>query len=207
MKESKIVTPTLLFLMVMLLLIAVYYNVAFKPLQTRVDAIAMENELLKNQRIELEMAMKNIDTIKTNIEDMKVTLSSDQAINLIDGKMIADDISANTKPFKIHLDSITIGEPQLAADTSGGEKTLIFIPADLSFITTYENGSNFIGSFENSKIGAYKINSLDILEGDKAQLSWKVSLSLYYYGDAAVVPATDQGGQTSNDSGAKEWTQ
>lgn len=207
MKESKIVTPTLLFFMVILLLIAVYYNVALKPLQTRVDAIAMENELLKNQRMEIEMAMKNTDTIKMNIENMKETLSSDQAINLIDGKMITDDISANAKPLKIQLDNITIGEPQLAADTSGGEKTLIFIPADLSFITTYENGSNFVGSFENSKIGAYKINSLDILEGDMAQLSWKVSLSLYYYGDAAVVPTTDQSDQTSTDSGAKEWTQ
>ena len=207
MKELKIVTPTLLFLMVILLLIAVYYNVAFKPLQTRVDAIAMENELLKNQRMEIEIAMRNIDTIKMNIEDMKVTLSNDHEIKLIDGKMITDDISANAKPLKIQLDNITIGEPQLATGISGSDKTLIYIPADLSFITTYENGSNFIGSFENSKIGAYKINSLDILEGEKAQLNWKVSLSLYYYGDATVVPATDQSGQTSNDSGAKVWTQ
>lgn len=210
MKKSKVVTPVLLFLMIMLLLIAIYYNLAVKPLESKIDAMAMKNELLKNQRMEIELAMKSLDTIEMNIENMKETLSNKEEMKLIDGKMIADDFNSNAKPFLIHLNNIIVGEPQLAEGSIENQKALIFIPASLSFITTYEKGANYIGSFENSQIGAYKINSIEILEEENALLNWNVTLSLYYYGDSSTVPTSDSDNpvrQTLEDSEAKIWTQ
>lgn len=207
MKNSKIVTPTLLFLMVILLLIAIYYNFLYKPLETKVEALSMQNELIKNQRIEIEIAMKNIDAIKMDIEKMKEILVNNQENKLIDGKMLADDINTNSKAFNIKLSNIIIGEPQFADVDSNNFKALICIPVNISYITTYENGANFIGSFENSIIGAYKINSLDITEGEKKLLNWNVSLNLYYYGDTSVVPIVDQSDANINDGEAREWTQ
>ncbi|NLY70484.1 MAG: hypothetical protein GX076_02200, partial [Clostridiales bacterium] len=56
MRKTKIATPVLLYLVILLLIVLVYYNFAFKPLQAKVDALRAENNLLKMQRLEIELA-------------------------------------------------------------------------------------------------------------------------------------------------------
>jgi len=207
MKDSKFVTPTLLFLMIILLLISVYHNFLYKPLESKIQSITMENEYLKNQRLEIELAMVNTDTIKENIENMKKILENDQDMSSIDGKMLTDDINSNAKISNINLNNISIGEPLIGEGQAGGQKVLIFIPANLSFTATYQSGANFIGSFENSKIGAYKLNNIDVQESDGDQLNWNVTLILYYYGDPKTANKPEQENSEADDGEAKEWTQ
>lgn len=209
MSKSKIVTPTLLFLMTILLIIMIYFNILYRPMETKIDALSLQNELVKNQRLELELAMHNLDNIKSNMDEMKEKLKSREKLTLINGGMLADDIAANAKVNDIHLSNITIGDPQLASETTDAKKALIFLPASLSFITSYDKGTEFIAGFENSQTGAYQIISATASEAAGGGLMWQVVVSLYYYADPDIVPEVEdveESGQL-NDSEAKEWIQ
>lgn len=192
MGKSKIVTPTLLFLMVVLLMIAVYFNIFYKPLQTKIDSISMENDLLKNERMELEIAIQNQDEIRAEIENMKKVLDDKSQIQLVDGETLADDITANANRNDLHLDSISIGDAQLAENNpvSGQKKVLVYVPAMMSFKASFDNCVDFIGGFENSASGAYKVMNVNMGEDGQGQVIWQLTLHLYYYSDSDAMPAT-----------------
>ncbi len=64
MRNKKIVTPVLLYLVILLLILLVYYTFAFKPLQAKVDALRAENNMLKTQQLQVELALKNEEKIR-----------------------------------------------------------------------------------------------------------------------------------------------
>lgn len=205
MKNSKIVTPVLLYLMILLLCIAVYFNFAFKPLQSKIDEVSMKNELVKNQRMEIELAMIKEETIKEDIEEVKALLSEDDYI-LLNGEQLADDINKNAKATGIDLNDIVIAAPEKVLDTASASKSLIALPAEIGFEATYEKAVEFIKSFEKSNTGAYLVNTLDVSEKGESLLQWKLSLKLYFYDNPDIVPINIEG-DDSETSGNEVWTQ
>ena len=188
MKKSNIVTPTLIFLMVILLSITVYFNLFYQPLQTKIDSISLQNDLLKNQRMELEFALNDMNGIRSDIRDMRDILEKNKEMILLDGSMLADDITANASQIGVSLDSITIGDPQ-SAGAASGSKALLFIPAVLNFSASYDTGTSFVHEFESSPTGAYKVVSINIAESKTGgQFLWQITLFLYYFGDPETVP-------------------
>ena len=208
MKQSKIVTPVLLFLVIILLLIAVYFNFVYKPLETSTSELSMKNELAKNQRMEIELSMINEDAIKKDIETTKTMILEDSELILIHCDDLAEDINVNAKKAGINLQDIIISHPEYTQDkdTVSDSETLLSIPADIFFDTTYDKAMQFIASFEDSKTGAYLVEFLEVTEDEEKKLNWKLSLSLYYYGDPQTVPIIVEGAQET-DIGTNNWTQ
>ena len=115
MRKTKIATPVLLYLVILLLIVLVYYNFAFKPLQAKVDALRAENNLLKMQRLEIELAMQDEEMIKEEIEKMRALLEEDPDYTLVDGNNLTDDIYRNAKALGNWPQNIIITGPRACA--------------------------------------------------------------------------------------------
>ncbi|MDD2215567.1 MAG: hypothetical protein PHR60_03780 [Eubacteriales bacterium] len=205
MKGSKIVTPVLLYFMIILLLITIYYNFAFKPLKTEIEALNMESKLLKIQRMEIELAMLDEKDVRKDIEVMKGLLKEDNSIYLIDGRALADDINAHAKETGVIMYEIIIGEPELEKGSSGSHKTLLRLPGKFSFINTYEKAVELIESFEDSQTGAYLIEDINGCEDENGLYLWEVAFSLYYFGDPETIKEVTEEDEASK-TGEPPWT-
>ena len=181
MRKTKIATPVLLYLVILLLIVLVYYNFAFKPLQAKVDALRAENNLLKMQRLEIELAMQDEEMIKEEIEKMRALLEEDPDYTLVDGNNLTDDIYRNAKALGIGLRDIIITGPELV-NNSRDQESLLKVTANIGFEASFSQALEFIKSFEESNTGAYLVDSLEIIGSDANVFDYKLSLSLYYYG-------------------------
>ncbi len=188
MKSTKIVTPVLLFLMVILLVIAVYINFVFNPLKVKIEQISFENELMKNQRMEVELAMLEGDAIRKDIREAEALLSEHAELVLIDGYLLADDIYSKAGAFGIKLERINISAPDFADPAESGETVLLYATADLGFRAAYDSAVGFIESMEESRTGAYEVQKLAVLRDMDSGLSWTAEVRLYYYGSRSQVP-------------------
>ena len=201
MKSTKIVTPVLLFLMIILLVIAVYVNFILKPLTAEIEEMSMENALIKVQRMEVELAMLEEDAIRKDIEDIKSLLKEDAQLILIDGSLMADDIYAKANTAGIGLESVRIESPDFADASVTGETVLLYTAANLSFWGTYNAAAAFIESMETSGTGAYKVQKLNVNIGADGALHWNMELRLYYYGSREEVPPEPAEGQEQEGAG------
>ena len=188
MKSKKVVTPVLLFLMIILLIIAVYINFVFRPLSAKIEDISLQNDLIKVQRMEIEIAMLDEESILRDIEDNRALLKEDATLTLIDGSSLADDLYAKAGSSGVGLEFITITPPSFAEPTDTGETVLLYTEADLGFDASYDGAVTFIGSLEASSAGAYEIRKLDVTRDDGGSLQWILKLRLYYYGSPSSVP-------------------
>ncbi len=188
MKPTIIVTPVLLFLMIILLAIAIYINFIFRPLSAKIEEVNMENDLIKVQRMEVELAMLEVDAIRQDIARVKAMLKEDSEIMLIDGSALADDIYAKAKATGILLDYVNIAGPDFADASETGETVLLYATGNLGFKSSYDAAAAFIGSIDNSTTGAYKIHQLSVNRDRDGTLQWNMELHLYYYGSRADVP-------------------
>ena len=205
MKQSKFVTPVLLYLMVLLLMIAVYINFVYRPLDTKVDELSMKNELIKHQRMEIELAMIDKNNIMAEIEEAEALIERDTDFVLIDGGKMADDIYSNARNAGVILQNITIEEAGIESDTIDSTKSLLSLPATINFISDYDRAAEFTAGFEESKTGAYKVTMLEAIEDTKDQFSWKLSLNLYFYGDPeALITSGEKAGSAEREN---MWTQ
>ena len=205
MKQSKFVTPVLLYLMVLLLMIAVYINFVYRPLDTKVDELSMKNELIKHQRMEIELAMIDKNNIMAEIEEAEALIERDTDFVLIDGGKMADDIYNKARNAGVTLQNIAIEGAGIESDTIDSTKSLLSLPATINFISDYDKAAEFSGSFEDSKTGAYKVTMLEAIEDTKGQFSWKLSLNLYFYGDPeALITSGEKAGSAERE---KKWTQ
>mgnify|MGYP001044653130 FL=1 len=202
MRNKKIVTPVLLYLVILLLILLVYYTFAFKPLQAKVDALRAENNMFKTQQLQVELALKNEEKIREEIESMKVLLDQAPDYTLVDGNNLTDDIYRNAKAVGVSLRDIVISAPELVRESGDGE-SLLKITADILLEAGYEEALEFIKGLEESKTGAYLIDTLDIIGGEVSPFDYKLSLSLYYYGSQNTVP--DINDQQEGRNGV--WTQ
>lgn len=205
MKQSKFVTPVLLYLMVLLLMIAVYINFVYRPLDTKVDELSMKNELIKHQRMEIELAMIDKNNIIAEIEEAEALIERDTDFVLIDGGKMADDIYNKARNAGVTLQNIAIEGAGIESDTIDSTKSLLSLPATINFISDYDKAAEFSGSFEDSKTGAYKVTMLEAIEDTKGQFSWKLSLNLYFYGDPeALITSGEEAGSAEREN---MWTQ
>ena len=77
------------------------------------------------------------------------------------------------------------------------------ITADIGFEEAMKKRLNLLKELEESKTGAYLIDTLDIIGGEVSPFDYKLSLSLYYYGSQNTVP--DINDQQEGRNGV--WTQ
>lgn len=206
MKGSKIVTPVLLYLMILLLILAAYFNFAYRPLQSKIEALTLENELVKVQRMEIELAMLEKEKIQDDIDRMKVILGQDNSLRLTDGSGFADAISSIADETGIVLQDVTIGEPELEKGSGDIGCSLLKLPAAIRFINDFDRAAAFIGEFEASRTGAYRITGVDVMQEKSGQYLWQVSINLYYYGDPSVVKPKEEE-TAGRDIGEQTWTQ
>lgn len=206
MKQSRFITPVLLYLTIILFIIVAYINFVYRPLETKIDAVSMENELLKNRRMELELAMIDKDNIIKEIEISKALLEEDTDFVLIDGGKMADDIYQNAGKSGIQIQSINVGRAKTEMDLRDGAKSLFSTQAEVSFIADYDKAVYFIKRLEESKTGAYKATLLNVTEENDDLYNWQLSLSLYFYGDPDSAGTNEDTAETEK-SGEKMWTQ
>ncbi len=212
MKHSKLITPILLYLMILLLMIALYFNLVFNPLRSKSDALAWETQQLKTERMEIELAMIEKDKIREDIDGLKTILKEDKELTLIDGMGLTDDINAKAALEGISLQDLVISDAELFQESSDPSKSLLVVKAVVRFSDDLERAIAFMDTFERSSTGAYMIDGLKANKTEAGTLMFELSFSLYYYGDAASVkpPETAEGEAPATapvDLGGETWTQ
>ena len=195
MKSTKIVTPVLLYLMIILLAMVVYINFVFKPLSAKTEEVRMERDLLKVHRTEIELAMLDIDGIRRDISQVKALLNEDSEFTFIDGSTLADDVYAMAEDAGIIPDFVNVTGPDFADASEPGETVLLYATGNLGFKSSYDGAVRFVENIDNSVTGAYKIHRLNVTRNSDGALQWNMELYLYYYGspeDVSPAPIESQ---------------
>lgn len=207
MKSTKIVTPVLLFLLLILLAIAIYMNFVYKPLSAKVDQMSFESDLLKTQRLEIEMAMMKEKEIKNDIAEIKDRLEENEELALLDGEKMPDDIYARAVARGIQFNHINISGPDFADTNDTADTVLLFTTANLGFNAGYDSGVDFIESIETSTTGAYEVQNIAVSRPPGEELLWNIELRLYHYGHRNEVPPAIVESQGMEDKGIKDLVQ
>ncbi|WP_027398491.1 hypothetical protein [Anaerovorax odorimutans] len=215
MKNSKVITPTLVFLIGVLLLSVLYYSLVYKHLKTAYDSLSISNDLLKNERIELENIINDKVAFNEKLSDLKGQIAENNVNQIINAKTFSDDINIKAKLAGISLSKITVGEPQIFMGDEENQ-SLLSIIGSIAFTGSYEKGIDFINNFEKSENSVYKVINLEIRESELMDLEWYLDLQLIYYGNADTVSKVssndnekDSQDQKDNDDqgGNNTWAQ
>ena len=194
--------------MVILLLIALYYNFLFTPLLSKNQELTMQSEMIKNQRMQIELAIIEQDSIEKEIAGMKAVLADSKQMKLIDGTDLADDINAKAALEGINLMDVTISDAELAGESSDPQKSLLVVNAIVRFTGDAGRAAAFLSTFEKSSTGAYYVSGITTTQNEKGVLIFDVTLQLYYFGNAsAVKPAAADGSSEATSAGGQTWAQ
>lgn len=180
MKSVKI-SGVLLYLFGFVLILLLYVNYLFLPLNAKVTAMnTVHNEDIAQMQAYDEQISKIAD-LKQNIADSKTKLAK-AAINTdVTGKTAAEDIGQALKFSGAAPQSITVGEETAdKTKTSADGKTLCSVTVELKVQCTDAQLLQLLDYYEKQSKGVYYINTVNY---DKSASTPTVSLTmtLYYF--------------------------
>jgi hypothetical protein len=155
--------------------------------------VGIEVRRLEYQRLEEEKGMiagvmVNPDEIRGDIKEIKSILAFRDDIGGLNRITLAGDIAACADELGVKIISVSIGASETTGEAGEDGEQLLSVPAEIVCTAPYDGGMYFIGGFEKSAKGAYRIEDFSFVPAGSetpGELRWKISLKLLYYGEGS----------------------
>lgn len=187
MKSVK-VSGVLLYLFGFTLVLLLYVNYVFLPLNQKASALSSEHNADMRQTQSYELQSAQIDSLQQKVDKLKTELSTKQTDTAVTGKNVAEDVGKIVSSSGITMQSITVGEAQAekAKSTSDG-KLLQTVSVELNVLCTPAQLSQLTGYFEKQSKGAYYITHVSYTQGSEGsgKISAVLTMTLYYFSEGA----------------------
>ncbi len=176
--KSRKVSGVLLYLLGLVLVLLLYFNFVFTPMNVKVAQLDAEHQ--KNtQQIQLyDRQMGKADELKNKIAEMQQELEQTGQSTAVNGKAVAEDIDAACRAAGIVPAGIQVnGETVVKNKTSWQGKPLCSVSVKLNAVCTNAQLTNLLHYFESQTKGAYYVNTVT-----RTQQQTDITLTLYYFG-------------------------
>lgn len=187
MKDNRITVFKVLFIVILFAAIAAYVYFLYPVFKTNFEAYYFEYQVLEKEKSSIAEVMVNPEAVKEEIAGLKTELEEWDDIGYLTQATLADDIAQNAEELGVKIENISIGKPEIVGKARPDGEQLLSVPAEIICTTPYDGGMYFIGFFEKSTKGAYRIDKFSfesVEEGDASDdLEWNIQLRLLYYGD------------------------
>ncbi|MDR3242773.1 MAG: hypothetical protein LBT34_02445 [Clostridiales Family XIII bacterium] len=166
-----------------------------------IEVRRLEYQRLEEEKEMIAGAMVNPDEIRGDIERIKSVLARRDDIGGLNRTTLAGDIAACADELGVKINSISIGTSETTGEAGEDGEQLLSVPAEIVCTAPYDGGMYFIGGFEKSAKGTYRIEDFSFVpagSGTPGELGWKISLRLLYYGEESgtatfpSVPGADE---------------
>ena len=179
MKSIKI-SGVLLYLFGLVLVLLLYFNYVFIPLNGKISDL---NEL-HYQNIEQVNLYKNnlanINNLKNSISNKEQKLKIERNNLEIKGNYIAEDVGKMSNLLGVPIKLVSVDTGNKTDNSSNDGKQLLSADIQLNFICTNDDLSKIVNYFENQSKGIYSINNIRFLT-DNNKLNTNLNLTLYYF--------------------------
>ena len=187
MKSVK-VSGVLLYLFGLSLVLLLYINYVFLPLNQKVSALSREHLTDRGLIQSYELQPTQTDDLRQEINKLKTRLKEREADTALTGNSIAEDIGKIASSSGVTLKSISVGEEQaVKGKTAAGGKQLYTVSVELNVLCTPSQLPALAGYFENRSKGVYCIDRVkyttDTAEAGKLNAS--LTMTLYYFSEGA----------------------
>ena len=180
MKGQKI-SGILLYLLGFALLLLLYVNFVFFPVNQKRTALNSEHEEDVVQAMALDRQAVCIDELRQNVEKLKSQLENAGCGTDITGKNIAEDIGKMLDSAGAKLESVNVGgETPVKGKTASDESVLKSVAVEVKILCTGDQLTAFIGSIEKQSKGIYQIHTVSVTP-EAGKFSADLNLELYYF--------------------------
>jgi hypothetical protein len=196
MKNLK-VSGVLVYLFCFVLVLLLYFNYVFTPLNGKITSLNSEHNTDTLQMQSYDRQIAKIDDLKNKIAGMRSQLEQANAKSGVTGKNAAEDINAAFTAAGIVPKSVSVGEETADKDkTSSDGKPLCSVLIDLKTDCTQAQMQTILDYFENRTSGVYYVNTVAYNAQDT--LPYSLNLTLYYFGSKGT-----GSNETTGSTGAK----
>ncbi|MBW7571552.1 hypothetical protein [Caproiciproducens faecalis] len=185
MKSIK-VSGVLLYLFGFSLILLLYVNYVFLPLNQKVSTLNEEHlsNLELVQSYELQSA--RFSDLQQKIDGLKTQLNEEKADTTVTGKNVAEDIGKIVGSSGVTLKSINVGAEQAEkGKTAASGKQLYTASVELNVLCTQAQLPALIGYFEKESKGVYFVNHVKYTAGsdNTGKVDAVLTMTLYYFAE------------------------
>nr|WP_319487378.1 hypothetical protein [uncultured Caproiciproducens sp.] len=187
MKSVK-VSGVLLYLFGFTLVLLLYVNYIFLPLNQKVSALSSEHNADTRQTQSYELQTAQIDDLQQKINKLKTELKTEQNGTALTGKNVAEDIGKIVGSSGVTMQSVSMGKEQAEkGKTASNGKLLQTVSVELNVICTPAQLPKLTGYFENQSEGVYCITHVSTAPESNGSggISAILTMTLYYLSEGA----------------------
>lgn len=197
MKEktaNKQIVWLIIFLVVVVLITGIVYNVVSVPLAAKTSELQTQNTQYENNIQQYEVMLAQKDSMKADIALKQKELAATKAKSSILPSKIHEDIAESTKAAAgIIAKKITVAEPVAASEKLTSDKKQLFASAVTLELdcTDKKQLSQILAYYETKSKGAYYVSSVDTktyfakaTSAPSNLVNAKVTLNMYYFDNA-----------------------
>ncbi|TQI68644.1 hypothetical protein [Clostridium sp. KNHs216] len=186
MKSIK-VSGVLLYLFGFSLVLLLYVNYIFLPLNQKVSDLNGEHlgNLEQLQTYELQSA--RFSDLQQKIDGLKTQLNEEKADTAVTGKNVAEDIGKMVGSSGVTLKTIDVGPEQAEkGKTAASGQQLYTASVELNVLCTQTQLPALVGYFENESKGVYLVNRVKYAGPDSTgKVDAVLTMTLYYFSGGA----------------------
>jgi len=180
MKSIKI-SGVLLYLFGFVLVLLLYVNYVFLPLNNSVSVLNAAHVTDAAQIQAYDRQLNKISDLKQTIADAKVKLGKAESNTEVTGKTVAEDVAQAVKTAGVTLQSINVSpETTDKTKTASNGKPLRSVTVDLMISCNNPQLSQLLDYFENQSKGVYYINTVNMTRSSD-KLTGNLTMTLYYF--------------------------
>lgn len=195
MKSLK-VSGSLLFLFGLALLLLLYFNFAYRPLDEKLQALNSEHMVDEAKIAEYNQNLAQIDSLRSTAASMEEQLAKAQKNMNVNAGATAEDLNRGMQQMEITPETLRVGSETVSPANirSSSGWLLCSIEINLGFSSTKEQLAKLLQYFENESNGSYFINNLNysVVE-ESGLLKTNLTMTLYYFSETAKAAAVSSG--------------